>query len=373
MLTVSAVHPTTGDKKAFLNQNQEAMTQNTGYIDITVEEAWTMLTDSSSSNGIQIPIDVRTDSEWYDERINTPYPEYPRHYELYLLGTQEGVQKFKSLYEGQEIILYCRSGSRSANAAQILVNNDFNGTIYNMLGGITAWRSAGYPTKVGNQVPFPPDTPSGSTTGVTNISYSYSVITTDPDDDAVRYGLDWDGNGDVDEWTEFYPSATPVNISHSWTVPGIYQLQVKAEDIVGWQSGFSSALTVIIAPSSNNAPDTPVIKGPTMGKAGREYEYTFVSTDPDGDDVYYWIEWEKGYPNGEWIGPFSSGDEVTLTHAWDTKGTYTIKAQAKDIYGAESEWGTLEVSMPKTYHIIWSLLEKLNEWIMGGLYSHIKS
>jgi len=51
-----------------------------GYTDISVQEAWDMLNDPSPSNGIQIPIDVRTDSEWYGERINTPYPEDPRHY-----------------------------------------------------------------------------------------------------------------------------------------------------------------------------------------------------------------------------------------------------------------------------------------------------
>ena len=43
-----------------------------GYTDILVQEAWGMLNDPSLSNGIQIPIDVRTDSEWYGERIDNP-------------------------------------------------------------------------------------------------------------------------------------------------------------------------------------------------------------------------------------------------------------------------------------------------------------
>ena len=38
-----------------------------------------------------------------------------------------------------------------------------------------------------------------------------------------------------------------------------------------------------------------------------------------------------------------------ITHQWDTKGIYTIKAKAKDIYDMESDWGTLNVIMPTEY------------------------
>ncbi|KAA0001587.1 MAG: hypothetical protein FE048_05275, partial [Thermoplasmata archaeon] len=50
----------------------------------------------------------------------------------------------------------------------------------------------------------------------------------------------------------------------------------------------------------NNPPDAPSIIGPTEGKIRTEYEYTFVATDPDGDDVYYWIQWGEGCPVVEW-------------------------------------------------------------------------
>ncbi len=330
------------------------------YTDITVGEAWALL--SNLSNGIQIPIDARTYGEWHGERIDTPYPEYPRHYELALLESQEGIQEFKFLYEGREVILYCRAGSRSSNAAQILVDNDFNGTIYNMLGGITTWKSLGYPTKMGNQLPSLPDMPSGPTTGRTNALYSYYTSTTDSDDDVVRYGWDWDGDATVDEWTDFYPSATTVNTSHSWANPGTFHVQVKAEDIVGEQSDFSSQLSVTII--LNNPPNTPTISGPTQGKAGEEYEYTFSAVDQNGDDVYYYIEWGGGCPSVNWIGPYTSGEQVTLTNTWGDEGTYTIRAQAKDIYDEKSDWGTLEVSMPKSYQSSLSLLlERLIEQI----------
>ena len=47
------------------------------------------------------------------------------------------------MYNDTEIIVYCRSGSRSLQASNILVANNFT-KIYNMLGGIIAWIDAGY-------------------------------------------------------------------------------------------------------------------------------------------------------------------------------------------------------------------------------------
>ncbi|MEL6527916.1 MAG: rhodanese-like domain-containing protein, partial [Chloroflexota bacterium] len=41
------------------------------------------------------------------------------------------------------VVVYCRSGNRSAQAANILNQNDYS-EIYD-LGGIIQWQSAGYP------------------------------------------------------------------------------------------------------------------------------------------------------------------------------------------------------------------------------------
>ena len=315
-----------------------------GYTDISAQEAWDMLNDPSPSNGIQIPIDVRTDSEWYGERIDTPYPEDPRHYCLSDLQNENGLQEFISLYNGSEVILSCRSGGRSASAANILVNSEFNGTIYNMLGGITAWKDAGLPTKQGNEQPYQPDEPSGPSTGITEFSYQFSTSTIDPDDDSVKYGWDWNGDDIVDDWTSYYPSATPVNISHLWTVAGTYDVKVIAEDNVGDQSDFSLVLTVTVV--VNTPPDAPDITGPANGKSGEECEYIFVTTDIDGDDVSYYVEWGDGLVE-EWTEYYESGGEFTVSHTWDDKGTYTIQVKAKDVHDVESDWATLKVNMPK--------------------------
>lgn len=96
----------------------------------------------------------------------------------------------------------------------------------------------------------------------------------------------------------------------------------------------------------NHKPIEPTIIGSQDGKAGNEYEYVFFTVDVDDDDIYYLIDWGDGI-NSEWIGPYNSSEAIIRSYIWDEKNDYMIKVKAKDIYNAESNWTTLEVSMTK--------------------------
>ena len=98
----------------------------------------------------------------------------------------------------------------------------------------------------------------------------------------------------------------------------------------------------------SNPPATPVLTGPTSGVINQAYTLSVVTTEPDGEDVYYFIDWGDSQAN-EWVGPHNSGATAEITHQWDKKGTYTIMAKAKDIHGIESGWGTMNVVMPTEY------------------------
>ncbi|MFX0202258.1 MAG: FG-GAP repeat domain-containing protein, partial [Candidatus Hodarchaeota archaeon] len=52
--------------------------------------------------------------------------------------------------------------------------------------------------------------------------------------------------------------------------------------------------TIDVSLSTLKPPNPPIIDGPPSGKAGNPYTYTFTSTDPDGDDVSYYIKWGDG-------------------------------------------------------------------------------
>jgi len=84
-------------------------------------------------------------------------------------------------------------------------------------------------------------------------------------------------------------------------------------------------------------PNVPTIKGPTTGIIGKEYEYTVVTTDPDGDQISYYIDWGDS-TNSSWFGPYGSGDEATAKNTWTSLGDYEIRAKAKDKYDRESNW-----------------------------------
>jgi hypothetical protein len=94
----------------------------------------------------------------------------------------------------------------------------------------------------------------------------------------------------------------------------------------------------------NNPPDTPTITGPKNGKAGKEYEYKFFSTDPEGDQIYYIIDWgdKTGY---FYSGLNASGKEIIAEHRWYMEGTYIIKAQTWDPWGVGSDWATFTVTI----------------------------
>jgi hypothetical protein len=166
------------------------------------------------------------------------------------------------LYQGKEIIVYCKAGGRSATAVNMLVEHNFDGIIYNMIGGIDAWIFAGYPTK------------------------------------------------------------------------------------------------------ANTPPNIPAINGEKRGKPGEEYQYTFTTTDIDQDNVYYYVNWSDNTSN-QLVGPYHSGEEAIQSHIWSEKGTYTVKVKARDIYGSESDYATLEIKMPKTgntvfHQILLRIFEKIH-------------
>jgi parallel beta-helix repeat protein len=99
---------------------------------------------------------------------------------------------------------------------------------------------------------------------------------------------------------------------------------------------------------SNQPPTAPTINGSTSGNAGQSYKYVFLSIDPEEESVSYYIDWGDSTNSG-WIGPFQSGEQRNVSHTWATRGTYTIKAKAKDVNNAESSWGLLNIKMPKSH------------------------
>ncbi len=97
---------------------------------------------------------------------------------------------------------------------------------------------------------------------------------------------------------------------------------------------------------SNSPPESPTISGETNGKINEKYWYIISSIDPDNNPVQLYIDWGDGSEG--WQAERASGETYYYAHEWNKKGNYTIRAKAKDVLGEESDWATLEVTMPKT-------------------------
>jgi hypothetical protein len=138
-------------------------------------------------------------------------------------------------------------------------------------------------------------------------------------------------------------------VTHAYTQAGIYLVTLTVTDNA---TNIDNQTMWVSINTENHPPKTPSIRGRRTGENGTAYTYTFTATDPDADDIYYYLNWGDTYWAGGsvgWIGPYKSGQKVVLEKTWEKKGNYTIRIKAKDRYDAKSDWGTLQVTMPYSY------------------------
>jgi len=119
---------------------------------------------------------------------------------------------------------------------------------------------------------------------------------------------------------------------------------------IGSRTSMGEGYLNAFGPLDPNAPLAPTIQGPPQGKIKKEYSYNFSTSDPLGKDVWYYISWGDETVE-DWIGPFTSGETVTVSHTWEFKGTYKVEARAKNSDNLWGPFGTLEVTMPFSHDI----------------------
>jgi len=99
------------------------------YVNITVGEAKRVIDTEDV-----ILLDVRTEEEYNAAHIEGAT----------LIPVSELSNRTGELNKSKKIVVYCRSGRRSATASSILVEHGFE-RVYNVLGGINEWEERGYP------------------------------------------------------------------------------------------------------------------------------------------------------------------------------------------------------------------------------------
>jgi rhodanese-related sulfurtransferase len=98
--------------------------------EIAVSEAF-----SKYQNGVFV-LDVRTQEEWNEFHIpNTT-----------LIPLDQLASRLNELPKDREIVVVCRSGNRSQEGRDILLNAGFT-QVTSMAGGLNEWRASGYPVE----------------------------------------------------------------------------------------------------------------------------------------------------------------------------------------------------------------------------------
>ena len=174
--------------------------------------------------------------------------------------------------------------------------------------------------------------------------------------------LAWDANteDDLKGYIIYYGTASR-NYSNSidvgdttlYTISGFqegvtYYLAAKAYDYEDNQSGFSAELVHTIADQSsqNRNPDTPSTpSGLSSGFHQTSYSFSTSAVDPDEDPLEYNFDWGDGAISGWGSTPRS--------HSWSSSGSFCVRAQARDSYGAFSEWSNCHtINITENTHTI---------------------
>ena len=195
---------------------------------------------------------------------------------------------------------------------------------------------------VANEPPSPPNV-SGSTTGFQWVKYTYNVSSIDPDGDRIRFYFDW-GDGSFN-WTNFVDSGKTISQSHIWKDAGTYELKIKSQDENGGESNWHIMQISISSNSKPDKPDKP--EGPASGIPSKEYTYSTLTYDADGDMIKYGWDWNGDRIVDEWTSFHPSGEIVEIQHSWNEQGDYEVRVISKDEHGAKSEWSDpLDISIP---------------------------
>ena len=295
---------------------------------------------------------------WNDGPTGYPWRPIPGTGCAHWVAHQLGIRRGATCHEGHSIrvsdVIYGRTEVEisSCKVGDIWTNSDRthcgivrqlgNGKVWvehdsSGQGGVVKnWFSTGKCwTLQQNHPPNTPSTPSGSSSGYTGTSYSYSASTTDHDGNKVKYTFDW-GEG-PQTTTGFYNSGATATVSHSWSNEGTCYVKVKATDSKGASSGWSSSKTVTIERQKHKPSAYIDSISPNPAKQGQTVSFAGHGTDPDGDLIiaYNWRPSINGFLSSS--KSFSKSDLSV--------GTHTIYFKVKDRQGLWSDETTKRLTI----------------------------
>jgi len=179
-----------------------------------------------------------------------------------------------------------------------------------------------------SEPPEAPRIPDGPDDGVTDVEYTFSTNTTDPEGDQIYYKFDW-GNGEKSEWIGPYNSGDIGSASYIWQEGGDYEVRAKAKDIHNKESNWSEPHTIHITQGARV--DIGVIKG-GLFKVSTPIKNT-------GELPANGVQWKITLEGGAFIGKETTGTD-------DIPGGGEITATSGFILGLGNTEVTVTADIP---------------------------
>ena len=132
--------------------------------------------------------------------------------------------------------------------------------------------------------------------------------------------------------------------------------------------------SVNVISTDDQSPSAPDITGPCEAKLGKICNYTIMSIDPQGDNIFYEIRFSDD-PNLKLeIGPYLSGISVTLSHCWwnyyQKSNPFSIRVRARDIDGHTSDWSIYKTNITNLTKIKTKTYLDMIPWFLQKLFQH---
>ena len=112
-------------------QNSQSTSGGGSVVELVNAEKFKSLIES----GTGVILDVRTQDE-----VNMGFIKGASHIDIY---DEDFARKVNMIPKDKPVYVYCKAGSRSAQAADLMAKSGFT-KVYNLQGGVMAWQASGY-------------------------------------------------------------------------------------------------------------------------------------------------------------------------------------------------------------------------------------
>jgi hypothetical protein len=121
--------------------------------------------------------------------------------------------------------------------------------------------------------------------------------------------------------------------------PGRWTITIHADELIldgHVETPEIDADYALVISGIKNFPDPPY--GPTHGDVRCSHEFFYdIPINASNESCYVQWDWDDTICS-EWFGPYSPGDTVSASHAYNQSGYYGIRTKVRDTQGNERSW-----------------------------------